>query len=151
MPEMDLINGWKIYQHPTFEQPFSKLLKDVEHLKEKDPEGYHKKAYVKLLAAVVKAIRMIAENPEAPEFRQGKTLGPPNKGWSREKFGAGRYRLFFRYDSASRIIVLGWLNGEDTLRTYGSMSDAYYVFGKMLKAGHPPGDWALLLAEAQKP
>ena len=29
-----------------------------------------------------------------------------------------------------------------------SKTDAYRVFGKMLKSGHPPDDWDTLLAEA---
>jgi toxin YhaV len=45
--------------------------------------------------------------------------------------------------------VLGWVNDNKTKRAYGSRTDAYKVFAKMLKAGHPPKDWDALLTAAQ--
>jgi toxin YhaV len=47
------------------------------------------------------------------------------------------------------VIVLAWVNDEDTKRAYESSDDAYRVFRKMLESGHPPNDWNRLLAEAQ--
>lgn len=32
-----------------------------------------------------------------------------------------------------KVIILGWTNDENTLRTYGKKTDAYTVFSKMLK------------------
>lgn len=76
----------------------------------------------------------ITVNPSSPAFRHGKSLGSgKNKDWSRVKFGAGRYRLFFRYSEKEKVIILGWMNDENTLRTYGKKTDAYTVFSKMLK------------------
>jgi toxin YhaV len=46
------------------------------------------------------------------------------------------------------VIVLAWVNDEDTKRAYESSDDAYRVFRKMLESGHPPGDWDQLLTEA---
>ena len=60
------------------------------------------------------------------------------KHWFRAKFGAGRFRLFFRYSTRAKIIVFAWVNDEATLRTYGARSDAYAVFRKMLDKGDPP-------------
>ncbi|CSG15835.1 Toxin YhaV [Shigella sonnei] len=49
---------------------------------------------------------------KGPAFRHGKSLGSgKNKDWSRVKFGAGRYRLFFRYSEKEKVIILGWMNG----------------------------------------
>ena len=59
-----------------------------------------------------------------------------------------QYRLFFRFHAASKVIVLAWVNDEDTKRAYESHDDAYRVFKKMLASGHPPSDWGQLLAEA---
>ena len=61
-------------------------------------------------------------------------------------------RLFFRYQESetARVIVLAWVNDESTLRAYGESSDAYVVFGKMLKRGCPPDDWETLLASASE-
>ena len=47
------------------------------------------------------------------------------------------------------MIVLAWVNDEDTKRAYESGDDAYRVFRKMLESGNPPDDWKILLAEAQ--
>ena len=60
-----------------------------------------------------------------------------------------QYRLFFRYHAQSKIIVYAWVNDEDTKRAYESGNDAYRVFNKMLKNGHPPDDWDSLMAEAK--
>ncbi len=38
--------------------------------------------------------------------------------------------------------MLAWVNDEKTKRAYGSRTDAYAVFARMLKNGHPPDDWA---------
>lgn len=38
--------------------------------------------------------------------------------------------------------------GKANKRAYQSSDDAYLVFRKMLADGHPPDDWAQLLAEA---
>lgn len=52
-----------------------------------------------------------------------------------------QFRLFFRYDTQSRIIIYGWVNDESTKRAYGSRTDAYRIFQKRLTAGDPPTDW----------
>ena len=75
-------------------------------------------------------------------------LGSDHKHWFRAKFVNGRYRLFYRYDSQAKVIVYAWVNDASTLRTYGSRTDAYAGFGKMLKQGNPPDDWKALLEAA---
>ena len=134
------VNGWALYAHPCFQETYDALVAEVETLKGKDPENYQRKAATKLLAVVHKVIEEhITVNPSSPAFRHGKSLGSgKNKDWSRVKFGAGRYRLFFRYSEKEKVIILGWMNDENTLRTYGKKTDAYTVFSKMLKRGHPP-------------
>jgi hypothetical protein len=47
------------------------------------------------------------------------------------------------------VIVLAWVNDEDTKRAYEGGDDAYRVFRKMLASGHPPDDWDQLLKEAK--
>lgn len=49
-----------------------------------------------------------------------------------------RFRLFFRYDSRSKVIVYAWVNDENTL------PDPYAVFEKMLGRSNPPDDWDAL-------
>lgn len=62
----------------------------------------------------------------------------------RAKFNQ-QFRLFFRYSEDKKAIVLAWVNDEDTKRAYGSKSDAYAVFRKMLEAGDPSGSWGELM------
>jgi toxin YhaV len=88
----------------------------------------------------------IPVDPTRPEYRQGGTLGANRKHWFRAKFGGGRFRLFFRYSTSAKIIIFAWVNDAQTLRTYGSKSDAYAVFKAMLDRGNPPEDWAALIA-----
>jgi len=81
----------------------------------------------------------------------GETLGEERKHWFRDKFGNGRFRLFFRYDLRAKIIVYVWVNDETTLRTYGAKSDAYAVFASMLNDGNLPDSWDRLLDASKKP
>ena len=90
-------------------------------------------------------------NPDAPQFRLGKTLGSANTNWRRVKKGMpDRYRLFFRFASSPvKVIVYVWFNDEDTLRKAGSKSDVYESFRRMLARGEVPGDIEDLLREAR--
>jgi toxin YhaV len=146
------INGWTIYAHPLFLDQLEALVAEVEKAKKRDPAGYKKKRAAKLLAAVLKvAFEDIPSDPTRAVYRQGDTLGNEYKHWFRAKF-LQQMRLFFRYQEteSAKVIVLAWVNDEDTLRAYGKANDAYAVFRKMLKKGRPPDDWEGLLAAASK-
>ena len=143
-----VIHGWTVFAHPLFLAHIETLAQQVEALKKKDPVGYVKKNANKRLAAIIKlAFDAIPQDPTRPEYRQGNTLGEDHKHWFRAKFFQ-QYRLFFRYHAPSKVIVLAWVNDEDTKRAYESSDDAYRVFRKMLESGRPPDDWNQLLAEA---
>jgi len=147
-----VVNGWQLVTHPLFLDQFETLANAVERQRDTDPEGWRSSANAKLLAALRHLVfEVIPQDPSRPEYRQGGTLGRDRKNWFRAKFGAGRFRLFFRYSTRSKIILYVWVNDETTLRTYGSKSDAYAVFRKMLDKGDPPDDWAALLAAASEP
>ena len=144
------INGWSIYAHPLFLDQLETLIAAVEKARTKDPKGYKKKRAAKLLAAILKvAFGDIPSDPTRDVYRQGDTLGDDYKHWFRAKF-LQQFRLFFRYQQsgASKVIVLAWVNDDSTLRAYGSATDAYAVFRKMLKRGTPPDDWTALLSAA---
>lgn len=144
-----VVNGWAICCHPLFLDQFETLLGEVEALKAADPKGYRNKKKTKLLAAIITmGFEIIPSNPAERRFYQGNTLGATYRHWHRGKFFDGRFRLFFRYSSAAKVIVLAWVNDSDTLRTYGSNTDAYAVFKKMLGKNRPPDDWDALLKEA---
>ena len=144
-----VIHGWTVFVHPLFVSQLDALAQLVSSLKEKDPVGYVKKNATKRLAAITKlAFDTIPQDPTRSEYRQGNTLGEEHKHWLRAKFFQ-QYRLFFRYHATSKVIVLAWVNDEDTKRAYESSEDAYRVFRKMLASGHPPDDWEQLLAQAR--
>jgi toxin YhaV len=88
--------------------------------------------------------KRIPEDPSAPEFRQGKTLGTDKKHWFRAKFNR-RFRLFFRYSSTEKVIIYSWINDEYSLRKEGAKTDPYNIFTKMLASGNPPDSWNDLL------
>lgn len=144
-----VIDGWTVFCHPLFLDELDSLIEKVEILKEKDPLNFEKKSATKRLAAIAKlAFEVIPQDPSLPDYRQGGTLGNDHKHWFRAKFFQ-QYRLFFRFDSASKIIVFVWVNDEKNKRAYGSKTDAYRVFEKMLNSGHPPDGWNQLLKESQ--
>lgn len=145
-------HGWEIFAHPLFLDQLEKLTTAVAAAQRKDRQGFHRSANAKLLAAIRRLIfEQIPSDPMRPEYRQGSTLGDHRKHWFRAKFGSGRFRLFFRYDSRAKIIVYAWVNDQETLRTYGSKSDAYAVFRAMLDKGAPPDEWPALLRAARIP
>ena len=146
------INGWTIYAHPLFLGQLANLIAGVEADKQRDAKNYKTKANAKLLKAVYTiALERIPHDPTDKRYRLGDTLGDSYKHWFRDKFGNGRFRLFFRYDSKSKIIIYSWINDETTLRTRGSKTDAYAIFASMLASGNPPDSWDALLAACKKP
>ena len=144
------INGWTIYAHPLFLDQLEAMIEAVEKARKKDPKKYKKKRAAKLLAAVLKvAFENIPSDPTRDVYRQGSTLGDDYKHWFRAKF-LQQFRLVFRYHQSedAKVIVLAWVNDDATLRAYGSATDAYAVFRKMLDRGNPPDTWNELMAAA---
>ena len=142
-------NGWSIFAHSQFLNSLESLVAEVERLRAKDPKRYTAKNSTKRLAAIIKlAFEIIPQDPARPEYRQGATLGDEYRHWFRAKFFQ-QYRLFFRYHLDSRIIILAWVNDEETKRAYESGTDAYRIFRRMLKNENPPDDWNELLREAK--
>lgn len=143
-----VIHGWTVFAHPLFLAKLEALSAQVQAQMQQDPAGYTKKNAFKRLAAIRRlAFDVIPQDPTKAEYRQGATLGGDHKHWFRAKFFQ-QYRLFFRYHTASRIIVLAWVNDEPCKRAYDSKDDAYKVFQKMLLSGQPPDDWDQLLQES---
>jgi toxin YhaV len=144
-----VVHGWTVFAHPLFLAQVEALALQVEALRQKDPVGYMKKNASKRLAAIQRlAFDVILQDPTRSEYRQGGTLGDDHKHWFRAKFFQ-QYRLFFRYHAASRVIVLAWVNDDDSKRADESSDDAYRVFRRMLESGHPPDDWDQLLAQSE--
>ena len=114
---------------------------DVTQLAASNPTGYKTHPKTRLLASVYRAItQLVPANPDAADFRLGKTLGPNATHWRRVKKGMPeRYRLFFRFTSSPvKIMVYVWFNDEHTLRKAGAKTDVYEVFKRMLSRGVVP-------------
>lgn len=133
--------------HPLFCAQMAKLSEAAEKAAAR---GDHSNSNLKLFDLVLKNIdEVIPEDPASPKFRQGTTLGKGNAMWRRAKFG-GRFRLFFRYHSQSKLIAYAWVNDERSLRKKGSKTDPYTVFEKMLDSGNPPGAFEDLIKQCME-
>jgi len=147
-----IANGWTLYYYRVFKAALDELEATVTKLARDDPKGYKTHPKTKLLASVYRAItELVPADPDAADFRLGKTLGPGNTNWRRVKKGMpDRYRLFFRFASSPvKLIVYVWFNDEDTLRKAGSKTDVYETFKRMLGRGEVPDSIAALLANSQ--
>ena len=146
----EIRNGWTLLFHPAFQARFDRLIGEVTALKAADPATWKDHPKAKLLERIRRIVFEKSYSPDAPEFQQGNTLGETNRRWRRAKF-LQRFRLFFRFDSASKVIVIAWINDENTLRKAGAKTDPYTVFARQLARGDPPSDWSDLLAKAKQP
>ncbi|MBM3786186.1 MAG: type II toxin-antitoxin system YhaV family toxin [Acidobacteria bacterium] len=141
-------NGWMLLFHECIVGQLQKLGAAAHRAQMQDPQGFEGNANVKLFKALSHLIlEVVPGDPNRDDFRQGNTMGPEFRHWRRAKIGR-RFRLFFRFDSKSKIIIFAWVNDEKTLRAAGSATDPYAVFQKMLERGNPPDDWHDLLASA---
>ena len=144
-------NGWQLYYHRVFKASLDELEAVVTRLAAANPNEYKTDPKTKLLASIYRAItQLVPANPDAPDFRLGKTLGGANAHWRRVKNGMpDRYRLFFRFASSPiKIIVYVWFNDDHSLRKAGSKTDVYETFRAMLARGVVPGNIGSLLQEA---
>ncbi|EFI35913.1 conserved hypothetical protein [Desulfonatronospira thiodismutans ASO3-1] len=141
-------HGWTLLFHDCLVQQLKRLFAACQRARSSDPEGWLANANVKLFHALSRLmLRTIPADPGHPVYRQGNTLGEDHRHWCRARVGR-RFRLFFRYDSASKIIIYAWVNDQQTLRQAKGKKDPYTVFKKMLHQGNPPDDWDQLLNEA---
>jgi toxin YhaV len=132
----------------AFSRPTRSSDKSGRKREAEEPRYLPRRQHAKLLASINEiAFKRIPADPTDKRYRQGSTLGDDYKHWFRDKFGNGRFRLFFRFDSKAKLIIYAWVNDEDSKRTYGSKNDAYAVFKKMLDAGNPPDSWDKLLSQ----
>ena len=144
-----LRNGWTLLFHPCISEQIRQVHQASERARRTNPEGAETNANVKLFAALSHLLLdAIPQDPTHKAYRQGKTLGTRYRHWRRAKF-AQRFRVFFRFDTRSKVIVYGWANDHRTLRAAGARSDPYTVFSKMLAQNNPPDDWASLVSASE--
>ena len=100
------VKGWELFVRPLLLDQLEKLITAVEKEQKKQPKIYQDSTNFKLLAALRQILFIeIPADPVRTDYRQGDTLGAGYKHWFRAKFGGQRFRLFFRYDSRSKIII----------------------------------------------
>ncbi|PUE09138.1 toxin YhaV [Limnohabitans sp. T6-5] len=139
-------HGWNLLFHDCLIEQLKKLQAAAQRAQSQDPQGDESNANVRLFSALSRLIlESVPSDPNREEYRQGNTMGADYRHWRRAKIGR-RFRLFFRFDSKSRVIIFAWVNDEMTLRSSGSKNDPYAVFQRMLGRGHPPDDWGALLS-----
>jgi toxin YhaV len=103
---MLVVDGWRIFAHPLFLGQIEKLTAAVTRAK------------AKALAALRELVfETIPSDPARAEYRQGGALAAGRKHWFRARFGGQRFRLFFRYNAAARIIIFAWANDAGVLVT----------------------------------
>ena len=143
-------HGWTLLFHDCLIEQLQKLDAAAMRARTRDPKGSASNANVKLFNALSQLIfEAVPTDPNREEYRQGNTMGSAFRHWRRAKIGR-RFRLFFRFDSTSRVIIFAWVNDENTLRSAGSKSDPYAVFQQMLTRGRPPDDWSALIKASKK-
>jgi toxin YhaV len=141
---------WTKSIHPAFELEFNNYKALAAKAMSIVGEDWVKTRAGKKFIALNKQVReSIPSDPSNPEYRLGDSLGSSYTHWFRAKF-LQQYRIFFRYSTRSHAIVYAWVNNDDTLRAYGSKTDAYLVFRKMLESGKVPNSWDELMAESKR-
>lgn len=142
-------HGWNLLFHECLSEQLQKLHAASERAMQQDPQGCESNANVRLFAALSRLIfDAVPSDPNRDEYRQGNTMGSAFRHWRRAKIGR-RFRLFFRFDTKTRLIIFAWVNDENTLRSSGSKNGPYTVFQRMLERGQPPDDWAALIATSR--
>lgn len=141
-----ILNGWTFLAWPAFDARWVALIRAVTKQTAANPGAALTSPEATVLAALVRVMRdHIARDPNAADYRLRQELGA----WRRVKF-LGRLRLFYRFSSTHRLVILTWLNDEKTLRKEGSPSDPYAVFASMLSRGEIPAGWDELAAGATR-
>ncbi|MFM5951745.1 MAG: type II toxin-antitoxin system YhaV family toxin [Micrococcales bacterium] len=144
------VNGWRIFIHESLEQQLLKLAGTVAWMHMSEQSTAKNGQRKKVLKAIKRAMyESVPASPGRIEHRLGHTLGRENTAWFRVKV-LQQFRLFYRYDSSQKVIVYVWINDEDSLRAYGSKTDAYALFAKMLVSGYPPGSFEELVSQSRE-
>ena len=142
-------DDWRLFVHPLIDDQLERLTVAAHRWQMKNA-GKPPGSIAKRLHRIDRLVREeIPQGPGHAKYRLGGTIGSANTVWFRAKF-FGQHRLFFRFDSAAKIIVYVWVNDEASLRAYGSKTDAYALFKKMLDSGYPPGSFEELLKQSRE-
>lgn len=117
-------HGWNLLFHQCLSEQLQKLHAADQRARHQDPQGFESNANVRLFEALSKLIfNAVPSDPNREEYRQGHTTGNAFRHWRRAKIGR-RFRLFFRFDSKTRIIIFAWVNAPN-----GQTWDDFFMHG----------------------
>jgi toxin YhaV len=145
---------WRTYFHPAFRARYEALRAAAREIGRTLPEEEARRhPTVKLLGATNRLLNeIVPTDPNAPEFRLSGSLSK-----FRRARGHGlpeRYRLFWVFSTSQRIIIVLYLNDEETLRQAGSRTDPYAVFSRLVERGEIGADfaanWEIVEAERRR-
>lgn len=142
-----VVNGWRLHAHSLFLEQLEALIGEVERARRRDPERFVRSNVAKRLAAITKLAFEAPTRPHEGGVSAGDTLGGESTRWFRATFFQ-QFWLFFRNSSDDRTITYVWVDDERRRRAYGSRTDAYRVFRRMLAVGDPAGSWDHLVSHA---
>lgn len=130
-----------VKHHELYFRRLSDIMSRVAELKKRlTPQEFIRHETVKLAARIMRAEREeIAQDPDRPEYRLQGEL----RRFRRYKRGLGRYRIIFCFSNKPPLILMLYLNTEESLRKEGGRRDPYEEFAALLRKGlfsHDPRD-----------
>ena len=132
-------HGWNLLFHDGLIEQLQKLQTAAQKAQTQDTQGFESNANVKLFNALAQLmLETVPSDPNRDEYRQGNTMGPAFRHWRRAKLGR-RFRLFFRFDSKTRIIIfMATMEAQTYLAKRQALADLNAFDAVMARTGGEP-------------
>ena len=132
-------HGWNLLFHEGLIEQLQKLQAAAQRAQAQDPQGFESNANLKLFNALAQLmLETVPSDPSRDEYRQGNTMGPAFRHWRRAKLGR-RFRLFFRFDSKTRIIIfMATMEAQTYLAKRQARADLNAFDAVMARTGGEP-------------
>ncbi|MCX7235171.1 MAG: type II toxin-antitoxin system YhaV family toxin [Burkholderiales bacterium] len=132
-------HSWNLLFHDGLIEQLQKLQTAAQKAQTQDPQGFESNANVKLFNALAQLmLETVPSDPSRDEYRQGNTMGPAFRHWRRAKLGR-RFRLFFRFDSKTRIIIfMAMMEAQTYLAKRQARADLNAFDAVMARTGGEP-------------
>ena len=132
-------HSWNLLFHDGLIEQLQKLQTAAQKAQTQDTQGFESNANVKLFNALAQLmLETVPSDPSRDEYRQGNTMGPAFRHWRRAKLGR-RFRLFFRFDSKTRIIIfMAMMEAQTYLAKRQARADLNAFDAVMARTGGEP-------------
>ena len=132
-------HSWNLLFHDGLIEQLQKLQTAAQKAQTQDTQGFESNANVKLFNALAQLmLETVPSDPNRDEYRQGNTMGPAFRHWRRAKLGR-RFRLFFRFDSKTRIIIfMAMMEAQTYLAKRQARADLNAFDAVMARTGGEP-------------